>query len=442
MPEIKKAIIIGAGPTGLTTSLVLHQRNNISTKIYELRPSPSTIGGAIGIPSNGLRLLDRLGVYQDLVDCASLDSKLFLHGVNGGLLGEVAWTEYLEKKIGYGYMRVKRGDLVRILLEANKERGVEVEFGRRVVSVSESESESESEAENGKGKGKGKITVRFDDGTEDSADLLIGADGIHSSIRSLYVDPDIKQEYTAFAVTSAVTPTSSLPKDLIPAPGMHTVITSEGLFALIPCTASGDELFWFFSRETPAPESEDARDGWEVRRQEALGNFKTDITAALAEVKGDWGEVIRAVVKNPEAIQFYPVYRLPPGGRWSRGRCILLGDAAHAMPPHAGQGVSMALEDGFALSGLLLQGQGEEKEGLEDIWRRYDAVRRPRIEWVTRKADMYGDIRKKTGPWGLWMKEMVFMVGFGVYNWVGLGRRGFRLGYLMYDIEKEVAPAS
>ncbi|KAL3487619.1 hypothetical protein BJX62DRAFT_240887 [Aspergillus germanicus] len=435
MPDIKKAIILGAGPTGLATSLLLTNRNNISVTIYELRPEPSTIGGAIGIPSNGTRLLSRLDdgwrIYSDLKERAAIVSTLLMHSASKGtVLGEADWSAYTEKETGFGYMRVKRTDLTDVLLDAVREKGIDVHFGKRVVSIHDDEL----------GLTDGKITVRFDDGTSDTADLVIGADGIHSAVRNLHVDPGVGEAYTGIAGTFSSIKTESLPTDLRPTElAMHSVLTTQGLFAVIPCTPSGDELFWFFSRETPLPDTSttktDTRDGWEMRRREEVSDFKNTLLDYVSEVQGAWGATLRAIINATESIQFYPVHRLPSGGRWTRGRCILLGDAAHAMPPHAGQGVSMALEDVFALSGLLAR---EKEKSLDEVWAAYEAVRRPRIEAITGKAESNRKVRNKTGPWGLWVKEVVIMAGMWVYWVLGLGSWGFGQGYIVYDIEKEI----
>lgn len=94
----------------------------------------------------------------------------------------------------------------------------------------------------------------------------------------------------------------------------------------------------------------------------------------------------------------------------------------------------MAMEDAFALSRVL------DRQGwsLGKACEMYESVRRPRVEEIRRRSVSNSDMRKRTWPWRLWWKETVLMVVIWVYNGLGLGRWGFRQGYMLYDIEKEI----
>lgn len=89
------------------------------------------------------------------------------------------------------------------------------------------------------------------------------------------------------------------------------------------------------------------------------------------------------VVNQTQVVKFYSVFRLPLRGRWLRGRCLLIGEAAHAMQPHASQGVLMALEDVFLLSQLL----HKSDYSLDDVFRVYDEKRRPRVNEMHKTAE-------------------------------------------------------
>lgn len=90
------------------------------------------------------------------------------------------------------------------------------------------------------------------------------------------------------------------------------------------------------------------------------------------------GILLQDIVRLTEMVKFYPIFRLPLGGNWLKGRCrcLLLGDAAHAMQPHTGQGVSMAVEDVFLLANLL----GAPSHSILEIFETFDKIWRPLME--------------------------------------------------------------
>jgi 2-polyprenyl-6-methoxyphenol hydroxylase-like FAD-dependent oxidoreductase len=136
--------------------------------VYEIRSEPSTLGGAVGIPSSGVRLLDRLGVFEELSKRAGATMKMALHSSRGAELGELDLAAWSEAKTGYGYLRVKRSDLQDVLLAKAAEEGIQVQYGMRIVSIEASDKQGE--------------IVTFSDGTIDTADLLLGCDVIHSAV--------------------------------------------------------------------------------------------------------------------------------------------------------------------------------------------------------------------------------------------------------------------
>ncbi|KAF3384248.1 6-hydroxynicotinate 3-monooxygenase [Penicillium rolfsii] len=413
------AIIIGAGPAGLAAALRLHQQTNIQVTIYELRTEPTTLGGAVGIPPNGLRLLHRLGVYEEVAARGFTSSNLTVHSLQGHIISQQDFVGWARERTGFGYMRIKRTDLVAVLLEAVQHAKIPIRFHKRLMTIEESDT---------------SVQVTFEDGSRDTADMLFGCDGIHSIVRRTYVDPNKTLEYSGMSGLGSVIPTKVLsPLTTAQITGLDTTLTEDGMLAVNPCTAGKEEMFCFFSKEVTLPQSGDTRDGWELHMKEEVDGFKSSMLQSLQSAQGEWGIALREVLNNMSSVNFYPVYRLSPGGVWSKGRCLLVGDAAHAMSPHAGQGVSMALEDIFLLSRLL----EDPLRPLNKVFDIYDRIRRPRINEIFKLAAQNAGVRKKTGPWGLWLKEVQISIAATI-SWVlGADKRGLRQGYLVYDIDEE-----
>lgn len=304
-----------------------------------------------------------------------------------------------------------------ILLEAVNDAGIPICFDKRVTRIDE-------DADG--------VTVTFKDGSTDTADILLGCDGIHSYVRRSYVDPAQSSEYSGLSGLGSVIPASTLRSGTTAQiTGLEATMTEEGMLAVTRCTQSSDDLYWFFTKEVPIPASGD-RDGWEVQSKEEVEGFKAPLLTILEKAQGEWGNSLREIISNTSVVKFYPIHRLPPGGIWSKGRCILVGDAAHAMSPHAGQGVSMALEDVFLISRLLK----DRSRPLDQVREKYDEIRRPRVDEMFKMAAQNGKSRKKSGALGLWFKELAFSLALNLSWAFGIERIGFQQKHVVYDIDE------
>ena len=382
--------------------------------VYEIREQPTHLGGAINIPANGLRLLDRLGVYEPLLERGSITPHMVVHSVNGSELGCLDHIARIKAKTGYGFMRIKRTMIIDALLSKVQACGIPVHFNKRLVAVNENAGTS--------------TTITFSDGSSDTADLLLGCDGIHSAVRKLHVDPEGMPEYSGISSMSSIVP---VPTDL---EGMHATFTSQGSVVVVPCADNSEEkeLFWFLTRHIPEPDTADKRDGWNEHREKEVVGFKTTLQEIIHEIGGSWGSFLRDVVSKTETVNFYPIYRLPDGGAWHTSRCVLIGDAAHAMQPHVGQGVSMALEDVFLLSRLLKK----ESAPLEDCLRQFETIRRPRIEEFASQAANNGNRSRQKGPWQIAFMEWGMWLWFLARRMLSSWSLGAREEEWSYDIDE------
>ncbi|GKZ21599.1 hypothetical protein AbraIFM66951_005195 [Aspergillus brasiliensis] len=340
--------IIGAGLSGLALALSLHQQS-IPCTLYEARSAPLNIGGAIMLSPNALRILDTLGVYTRIrSEAYDFDHLYFRSPANTPLdTYEFGGAD----KYGYSGMRIYRHVLIRELSAMVTEAGIPIHYHKkfnRVISETSS-----------------NITWEFTDGTVSTASCLVGADGIHSAVRK-YLYPDLEPKFmNAMAVTAAV-PTAQL----APLEGYDLPVTimnkTHGAFVIAPQLRDGSEVL--IGRQKRSAQLD--REGWSK-----LMNDKAWCVEFLREGVSDFPEIVQRAVSeiSTEKINLWPFYMVPKLEQWSsaeHSRVVILGDAAHAIPPSAGQGINQAFEDVFTYALILARCEKEELGRALKIWQR------------------------------------------------------------------------
>ena len=279
---------------------------------------------------NAFRILDNLGVYKRI--CSKGFNFETVEFKDYGGKTTDAYHFGSEKLYGYKALRIYRQVLIDELLLMLKESGIPIEYEKKFSDIV-------SEAPD-------QVSFSFTDGTETSASILIGADGIHSRVRQ-YIYPTLKATFSGFlAVTTAIPASETrLPENYhLPA----TIMAEPGAFVMAPQDVDGSELL--IGTQRPYPEHD--RAGWDSLRSnqpELLSFLRKDFAA--------WPDVVQSALEKVELgkISAWPFYTVPRLEKWasSSGRVIILGDAAHAIPPTAGQGVNQAFEDVYMLAALL-----------------------------------------------------------------------------------------
>ncbi|MEM1055763.1 MAG: FAD-dependent monooxygenase [Bacteroidota bacterium] len=350
MARIQTALIVGGGIGGLATAIALRQRG-IEATVVERAPAFAEVGAGISLWPNATRVLRDLGALGLLLERAGRINALHIPDASGRVL--------LRSPIPQPdapALCAYRPDLIEALY-AQLPEGT-VRFGTTVASVHTDESGAR---------------LTFEDGSTAEADVVIGADGIHSAVRTFVTGRDEPPVYRGYPVWRGIAP---LPESFVP--GAISESWENGQrFGLLD--VGGDRAYWYATANRPA--SEPSRDP------------KADVLRLFA----DWHDPIPEVVQaTPEgAVMRSGTYDRPPLRGWSRGRAVLMGDAAHPTTPNLGQGGCMALEDAPALARCLA-----DAASLPEAFRQFERARYRRTSRVTRESLWTGRLGQASGRLG------------------------------------------
>ncbi|WP_030160353.1 FAD-dependent oxidoreductase [Glycomyces sp. NRRL B-16210] len=348
-----RIIVIGGGVAGAASALAL-RRIGAEVAVYEAYPDPAgDVGSFVSLAANGLRGLELLGCLPAVQEAGLRVPRLRMWSAGGHLLGDVARGRRSEDPLHS--VTLLRGSLVETLRAAAVAAGAELRLGERMTGATPTERGAR---------------VEFASGRTDSADLVVAADGIWSSLRGA-VDPAAgRPEYAGLYTVSGVS---------------HGIEVEPGTFnltfarrgAFFHLAAENGEVWWGAQIDEPvAPERDGVEDAAWLRR--------------VAEAYRREAEPSRVIAATARLHHPVLMHVLEPVRTWHRGRIVLTGDAAH--PVGAGQGASMAIEDAIALAEAL-RTAATPKAALET----YAAQRNPRIAKVLETAEDNRDA-KRAGP--------------------------------------------
>ncbi|RAK99584.1 FAD-dependent oxidoreductase [Aspergillus ibericus CBS 121593] len=379
--------IIGAGLSGLALALALHQQN-IPCTLYESRSAPLNIGGAIMLSPNALRILDQLGVYARILPSGYTFSHLYFRTSDDHPLDSYEFGSI--PKYNYPGVRIYRHILIEELTAMVHEANIPIHYHKKFSRVL-----NESDT---------SVTWEFADGTTASAAILVGADGIHSTVRK-YLYPDLEPQFTnAVGVTAAI-PTSqlalppSLPSEeeeekTYPLP-VTILNPTHGAFVIAPQHPTGSECLIGRQKHSPSL----TRQQWTSLLTDESKSWCLDF---LRDNATSYPAIVQRAVSSisPESVNLWPFYIVPRLESWcsDHARVVVLGDAAHAIPPSAGQGVNQGVEDVFTFACVVSRcgfgGDGDEgklQKGLK-VWQKGRQAR------VDRVVELNGQINRRRMP--------------------------------------------
>jgi len=356
-----KAIIIGGGIGGLSTALALG-RVGIECDVFEQAEMLREVGAGIGLSANAMRVLGNLGLMQHVVDCGTAIKSVVSYTSSGSLLSTMP-----ANLTDVPTVCLHRAELQQTLLAALPSPCVHL--GQQFVRF-----EMTSDG----------VIAHFASGRTASGDVLIGADGLRSRVR-VHLIGDGEPVYRGYQCWRGV----------CDRPASEMLTETFGLghrLGVVPIGRRGT-AWWCTANE--AELASDGPDGAKAKLLYSLGNWHQPIP-----------EVIRAT--DPTTVIKTGIYDRRPVKNWSKGRCTLLGDAAHPTTPNMGQGGCMAIEDAAVLARCLTN-----HSDFAMALRVYERLRFARTAQVTRVSRYYGVLGQWKSPGAIWLRNIILRAGSG-----------------------------
>ena len=385
-----KALVIGGGIAGSVAAMAL-QRAGLAPEIFEAHDgSADGVGAFLTLAVNGLTALRAIGVSPNqLPGFATPRFAMYLG--NGRKIGEIDNGPTLAD--GTVSLTLRRSELYARLRDEALARGIPIHYGKRLTGVNHGE-------------------VQFADGSSAQGDVIIGADGLKSRVRSL-IDPEAPDaRFVGLLNLGGYAGGLSLPSE----PGVFHMIFGKRCFFAWIRHPSG-ETWWFANpwRDVEPSAAELAATDW---RKELVELFSDDASPAR--------EIIAA---TPELIGCWAAYDFRRVPKWHRERMIIIGDAAHAASPSSGQGASMAIEDAVVLARCLRDHE------VDDAFSEYEKLRRARVEKIVAQGRKNGT-GKSPGPLGRTVRDFFLPL---VFRW--LARNGNESMRWIFDYSPEAIAA-
>jgi salicylate hydroxylase len=386
--------IVGGGIGGLTAACAFDKYGAV-VRVYEQASHfLPTAGASCGLSPNGQVCLEYLGIPTRTI--LHRHDSLIYTNKKGQIEQESEFFVPVYQRTGFMFGGCLRADLVDLLLQAlDKDT---VQYSHKLVEIQQDES---------------KVRLRFENGNTAEHDLLIGADGIHSTVASLL---EIDRSPPVYSGANIFYGIIENPNAI---PFEHPVIHRE--HAMIQGNVTGDflmlrtgaganpKLVWFNTYVSEQPPA--AREEWDAADRE-------DMQEILE--KFDKEHPIHELLAHTDRLLHFGLFYRNHKQIWSKGRTTLLGDSCHATLPYIGQGANQAIEDAIVLAQCL-----DRHSDYADAFSEYFTTRSRRTQKIVRIANVMDMLHHTRNPVVMWLRDRVL--------------RAFAGGsYMAKRIEKEI----
>ena len=361
-----KAIIIGGGIGGLMTAIALNKKG-ISSTIYERTKSFDVNGAGLGLWANATRILDQFGLLENLLTRGSVLNEMKTSTANGNPLNVVRLKK-LEDKFHFPSLVLLRRDLQKELFDAVPSS--QIHFDKQCIKVENKSVET---------------IVHFADGTSETADVFIFADGVHSIARKEVFNL-LPLKYSGRTSWRGI---AQFDKPIFENNSCYEIFGKGSRIGIFPLP--NNQAYWYAAVNMA---------------EEETAKQKRTIDCVLSHFK-NWAEPVKTLMENTseEKLVLTKINYATDIHTLAKGNIALLGDAAHPMTPDLGQGACQAIEDAYVLAECLAQEKSIE-ENLKD----YANKRLQRVRSIAKNSFRMGNIRQMKNPVALAIRNNLFKI--------------------------------
>lgn len=400
MPQVA---IIGAGFSGPVLALCL-KKHGITAEVYESREKDYRHGGNIALAPNALRVLDHIGVYDRIRTRGYNYDEIRFDNGSGEVLGKL--LNGSKELYNFHALRIYRADVRDELIAELGRQEIPIHYNKKCKGVLQ---ETETE-----------VKVEFEDGEIVEADFVVGTDGIHSLVRK-HIAPEVTPAYSGLMGVMGSVDTSQLGDKPTSLDVPCFLFGPTGSFAIIPSSFDGHDFGYFATIE----QKEDrGRQGW-ADLESNKDELHDMMVSRFTHEKSKYPELCQELVRQTPKENFssWPFFSVPHLDTWSSKfhRVVVIGDAAHAIPPTGGQGAAMALEDAETLAYTLVRVYAADSAStsLDELFKAWEGHRMARIAKVIDFTTKNGNLRKASPhfyeqaakEWLIW----------AMFKWMGQG---------------------
>ncbi|MBQ4828437.1 FAD-dependent oxidoreductase [Alteromonas sp. MMG017] len=323
-PCVNKVLIVGGGFSGMSAAIEL-RKNDIEVDLVEIDPNWRTDGAGISIGGATLRAFKTLGILEDFLKVGSAHSGLDIHAPHGVHLAHIPTPVIGDPDIPNSGA-IMRPALAKILAEKTRQSGSNVKLGCTFTEM--------TQTENG-------VDVTFADGTSQSYDLVIGADGMFSQVRKTQFPEAEEPKYVGQGIWRAVLPRLPEVKNTMMWVGPHLKVGVNPM--------SKDEMYLFLT--------EDKKERQHVEPADFLEKLK----ALMATFPAPIIQQFKDMMNEDSLIDFRAIGKLLVPAPWYKNRIVLIGDTVHATTPHLASGACIGIESAIVLAEELSKNVSLEK---------------------------------------------------------------------------------